>query len=98
MGPLHRPMYGDICHVLVANREPVAVTIASTVIRETVGGGSAELTRETAIELSRLCAARPHICRVALRLWREFVFPALDRAHAVSYQDADQHNGNTYRF
>jgi hypothetical protein len=35
---------------------------------------------------------------VALRLWREFVFPTLGYRYAISYQDADLHNGNTYRF
>jgi hypothetical protein len=33
-----------------------------------------------------------------LRMWRELVFPALPQAFAISYQDADLHNGNTYRF
>jgi antitoxin VapB len=56
------------------------------------------MTRENTIELSRLCAARAGLCRVALRLWREFVFPTLGYQYAVSYQDADLHNGNTYRF
>ncbi len=37
-------------------------------------------------------------CRVALRLWREVVFPATCKQWALSYQDADAHTGNTYRF
>lgn len=30
-------------------------------------------------------------------MWREFVLPALPFEGAVSYQDADLHNGHTYR-
>ena len=56
------------------------------------------MNRDNTIELSRLCASRGGLCRVALRLWREFVFPAMGYEFAVSYQDADLHNGNTYRF
>lgn len=52
----------------------------------------------TASYLSRLCAERSGLCRVALRLWREFVFPSLPFRYAMSYQDADLHSGNTYRF
>lgn len=62
----------------------------------------AGLTRHDAIELSRLCAAKPDLCRVALRLWRSFVFPAIAAARgcrwAVSYQDAVFHSRNLYRF
>lgn len=61
-------------------------------------GGLHHLTRENTCELSRLCAERPHLCRVALRLWREFVFPQLGYRYVISYQDADMHSGNTYRF
>ena len=63
-----------------------------------VGGGLKYLTRENSIELSWLCAARSGLCRVALRLWREFAFPSLGVRFAVSYQDADLHKGHTYRF
>lgn len=97
MGPLYRGNQGAICHWLLHEDKPVAVTMASTTIKPTVGGKTG-LTRENAIELSRLCAARPGLCRVALRLWREFVFPSLGYQFAISYQDADLHNGNTYRF
>ncbi|MEM9597062.1 MAG: hypothetical protein AAGD06_22510 [Acidobacteriota bacterium] len=76
----------------------MAVVVASTLIRERVGGGLGHLTRETTVELSRLCACRPHLCRVVLRMWREFVFPVLGFEAAVSYQDADLHTGHTYRF
>ena len=97
MGPLARGNQGAICHALWHEGVPVAVTTASTLIMPVVGGGCDWMTRENTIELSRLCAARPGLCRVALRLWREFVFPALDHKWAVSYQDADLHGGHTYR-
>lgn len=58
--------------------------------------------RDQCVELARLCAARPHLCRAMLRLWREFIFPAVADVHgrqiAISYQDADLHSGQTYRF
>ena len=99
MGPLSRPMGGDVAvHALMHEGRPVAVVTTSTLIRERVGGGLAHLTRENTVELSRLCAERPGLCRVALRLWREFVFPPLGFPVAISYQDADLHSGNTYRF
>lgn len=98
MGPLQRGNQGAICHGLFHGDRLVSVTCASTLIAPVVGGGLSHLTRDNTVELSRLCAARPGLCRVALRLWREFVFPALGYAHAISYQDADLHNGNTYRF
>lgn len=100
MGPLNRPKSGDPgCHVLMAGAAPLAVTTTSTLIRLGVGAGYREiLTRENTLELSRLCAARPGLNRVMLRLWRELVFPVLGRPYAISYQDADIHNGNTYRF
>ncbi|RWP58322.1 hypothetical protein [Mesorhizobium sp.] len=59
-------------------------------------------SRHEAIELSRLCAARPDLSRLMLRMWRAFVFPALCQecgfVWAVSYQDAAIHAGNLYRF
>jgi len=97
MGPCKRGNAVSWSHALTHERVPVAVTITSGLIRETVGGASF-LNRDNCIELSRLCASRSGLCRVALRLWREFVFPALGYAYAISYQDADAHNGNTYRF
>jgi len=76
----------------------VAVVSADTLIRPSVAG----LARSEAIELSRLCADRPDLCRVALRLWRAFVFPALAAARGCSWvvsdQDAIHHSGNLYRF
>ncbi|CAN7725860.1 hypothetical protein [Mesorhizobium sp. LjRoot246] len=59
-------------------------------------------SRHEAIELSQLCAARPDLSRVMLRMWRAFVFPTLCQecgfVWAVSYQDAPIHAGNLYRF
>lgn len=98
MGPLLRGKEQGTHYALMHNGEPVAIAMTSSLIRECVGGGLGHLTRENCCELSRLCAVRPGLCRVALRLWREFVFPGLGYAHAISYQDADLHNGNTYRF
>lgn len=97
MGPCCRGNSRGWSHALYFEGRPVAVTITATLIRERVGG-AAHLTRENTVELARLCAERPGLCRVALRLWREFVLPALPYQYAISYQDADLHNGNTYRF
>jgi antitoxin VapB len=98
MGPMERPDYADVpLHALMHDGEPVALAMAAPLVREHVGGGLGHLNRSNAIELARLCAARPGLCRVALRLWREFVLPQLAPV-AISYQDADLHNGNTYRF
>ena len=98
MGPVNRPMGAIWCHALLHNGEPVAVVVAAALITERVAG----FTRDEAIELARLCAARSDLCRPALRLWREFVLPALSAAHgsrwAVSYQDEALHSGNVYRF
>ena len=98
MGELHRGNQGAICHALLHCGTPIAVTAASHLIRQNVGGGLKQLTRENTIELSRLCAYKSGLCRVVLRMWREFVFPNLPFDFAISYQDADLHNGNTYRF
>jgi antitoxin VapB len=99
MGELKRPRYGmDWNFCLFEQLRPVAVVSANRLISPHVGAGLSHLTRESTIELSRLCAERPHLCRVALRLWREFVFPRLGFDSVISYQDADLHNGNTYRF
>lgn len=100
MGALVRGNTSQETHyAMFEEGRPVAVALASGLIREGVGGAGAEhLNRDNTIELARLCAARPHLCRAALRLWREFVFPRLGRRYAMSYQDADLHNGNTYRF
>jgi antitoxin VapB len=97
MGALERGDQGAWCHALLHNGEPVAVTTASYLISARVGNAPM-LVRENTVELSRLCAARPGLCRVMLRMWREFVFPTLKFPYAMSYQDADAHTGNTYRF
>jgi antitoxin VapB len=98
MGPMERGNMAGVHYALLHDGRPVAVAMAATLIRECVGGGMQHLTRENTIELARLCAERPGLCRVALRLWREFVFPLMGYQYAISYQDADLHNGNTYRF
>jgi len=98
MGPLHRGNQGAVCFGLFYRDDLVAVATTSYLISAVVGGGLKHLTRENCCELSRLCASRAGLCRVALRLWREFVLPSLGFRFAISYQDADLHNGNTYRF
>ncbi|WP_126975554.1 hypothetical protein [Frigidibacter oleivorans] len=101
MGPLERPKFAlEANYALYHNGVSVAVIATSETVREVVG--QTGLRRDECIELARLCACRPHICRVMLRVWREFIFPPLAAVHrrqvAVSYQDADLHNGQTYRF
>lgn len=98
MGPLERGNSVGRHFALYHHGEPVAVAMTASLIRECVGGGLGHLTRSNCMELARLCACRPGLCRVALRLWREFVFPSLGVPAAISYQDADMHSGNTYRF
>lgn len=104
MGPCNRPMKGNLAsgggdesHGLFHEGRLVGVTVTCTLQAAVVAG---EYTRENAIELGRLCADRPGLCRVLLRLWRMFVFDQLTDPiqFAVSYQDANVHNGNTYRF
>jgi antitoxin VapB len=98
MGPCERGNERGLSYCLFEERKPVAVAMAMTLIAPNVGGGQSHMTRDNTIELARLCAARPGLCRVALRLWREFVFPRMDYQYAMSYQDSDIHTGNTYRF
>ena len=86
MGPLHRGNQGAVCHALIHEGRPVGVTTASNLICARVGGGCRTLTRENTIELSRLCAERSGLCRVVLRLWREFAFPAMGYQNAISYR------------
>lgn len=97
MGPLSRPTMAW-AHGLRCNGDLTAVVSADILIQPRVAGFS----RRQAIEVSRLCAARPDLCRVALRLWRSFVFPYLCSERgcrsAVSYQDAIEHSDNLYRF
>jgi hypothetical protein len=77
------------------------VLVAVTATEQMIPAATAGLTRAEALELARVCAVRPDLCRVALRLWREFVFPAISRnwgaSWAISYQDAIEHTGNLYR-
>jgi hypothetical protein len=97
MGPLNRPT-PSAAHGLRHDGRLVAVTSTDHLAAAKVAG----LTRAEAVELSRVCAERPDLCRVALRLWREFVFPGMCEARgcswAISYQDAALHSGNLYRF
>lgn len=101
MGAYTRPRFAiEAHHALFEHGRPIAVTAAGETVREVVG--STGIRREDAVELVRLCAARPDLCRPMLRLWREIVFPRLAEAHrriiAVSYQDEALHSGNLYRF
>lgn len=99
MGPLLRGNSGSLhTHALFVHGEPVAVVTTSSLICPRVGGGLGYMTRDNTVELSRLCAGEPWACRVALRLWRELVFPGTGATYAVSYQDAAMHSGNVYRF
>lgn len=94
MGPLNRPYKVGPFHGLFHEDRLVGVAAAASLVRDRVAGFS----RAEAVELARVCAARRDLCRVVLRLWREFVFPALGHPWAVSYQDAVLHSGNLYRF
>lgn len=103
MGPCKRPEFNEhLPHALVHEGEPVAVTIAATLVRHSIEGlPAARYNRVNTLELARLCASRGGLCRIALRMWREFVYAPMQANgwdHAVSYQDADLHSGNTYRF
>lgn len=98
MGPLERPRFArEVVHGLRHNGELLAVTATEPMIAAQTCG----LHRDEAFELARVCAARPHLCRVAVRLWREFVFPAVSTVWgcpwAISYQDAVLHSGDLYR-
>jgi hypothetical protein len=85
-------------HGMRHNGDLVGVLASAALIRERVAG----FNRSEAIELGRVCAARPALCRAIVRLWREFVFPAICAAHGyswvISYQDAVEHTGGLYRF
>lgn len=94
MGVCHRPMGHLVSHGLFIHDKLRAIVVTTGLVNATCGG----LTREEAIELARLCADDPNLCRVVLRLWREVIFPEFEKSWAVSYQDENLHNGNTYRF
>jgi len=103
MGSCDRP-FACQCYALFHNGLAVCVVMHAPLITPSVGGVmlSKALNRDNCIELCRLCAVRSNLNRVGLRLWREFVFSSIFAAgvaqHAISYQDADLHTGNTYRF
>lgn len=104
MGPISRPMRGsvtsgggDTAFGLYQEREPVGLFVVSTLIRENVATRK-DLNRSNTVELSRVVAARPGICRLLVRMFREFVLPGLPYQYAISYQDAKQHSGDLYRF
>lgn len=99
MGALHRGNQQAWCYALLHGAAPVAVLTVSILITPRVASDyEIALTRENTCELSRLAASRPDMNRVMLRLWRSLVFPVLNFDYAISYQDADLHTGNTYRF
>jgi hypothetical protein len=97
MGPCERATKGW-SHGLAHDGQLVAVVATDTLVTPLVAG----FDRAQAIELSRLCAVRRDLCRVALRLWREFVFRPQAEAGgypwALSYQDEGLHTGDLYRF
>lgn len=97
MGPLNRPT-PTLAHGLFHNGRLVGMAAADHLMAEKCGGFS----RAQAVELSRVCAEREHLCRAVLRLWREFVLPEIMAARgviaAISYQDAVLHSGDLYRF
>jgi len=97
MGALHRPNAGDHAYGLTHNERLVGVVTTSCLCRANVAGHK-ELTRYNTVELSRVCAIRKDLCRVLVRLWREFVFAELPHPFAISYQDAVLHSGDLYRF
>lgn len=98
MGPCNRPMGLQVAHGFIHHSELVALTVTADLVAQEVCGKN----RTEAVELARLCASRSDLCRVTLRLWRELLFPAFAAARgyswAISYQDANLHTGNTYRF
>lgn len=98
MGTFRRPNAHAWAHGLFHGADLVAVTVTSALVMPTAAGG---FTRRDAGELARLCAARPGLCRVALRLWRECVWPGIAARQGwewcISYQDEVVHSGETYR-
>lgn len=96
MGPLNRAIGSGPHYGLFHESRCVGVVASATSVRETIAGLG--LPREAAIELARLCCERRDLCRVVLRLWREFVFPMLGRPWAISYSDSALHSGDLYRF
>jgi len=97
MGPMNRPMGRQDAHALITHEGPVAVVCTADLVAATVGGAP-YLNRENAIELARVCACARDWNRVAVRLWRNVIFPLTGAEYAVSYQDAALHSGDLYRF
>jgi antitoxin VapB len=97
MGPMNRPMGRQDAHALIMHDGPVAVVCTADLVAETVGSAP-YLNRGNCIELARVCAVSRDWNRVAVRLWRNVVFPLLAAEYAVSYQDAVLHSGDLYRF
>lgn len=99
MGPLHRPRYGEFGGAYGLRHHDKLVGVAAH--EKLIAAQTCDLSRDEAFELARVCATRPDLCRVVLRLWREFVFPALCEVEgyrwAISYQDAALHTGGLYR-
>lgn len=98
MGPLQRPNNREWSWGLHHNGELVAVIAASDMIKEPSGG----FRRTEAYELARVCAARRDLCRVAVRMFREFIHPSISETcgfgWVISYQDSVVHSGDLYRF
>lgn len=99
-GPIERPTFREPLDFGFYHRGRLAAVIAAdTLIRPTCG-----LDRQHAFELSRLCAAPESGVRAseALWMWRHFAYPLIMRAWgagwAISYQDAQQHQGHLYRY
>ncbi len=98
MGEMRRVDFGqEAAHGLLHDGRLVAVACTSGLVRESVGGAP-WLNRGNCVELSRVCAERPNLCRVVIRMWREFTWPDFKIPAAVSYQDACLHSGDLYRF
>ena len=94
MGACRRPIGLLVAHGMFEHGVLCAVTVTADLVRESAAG----FTRQEAVELARLCAARPGLCRIMLRLWQEMIHPAYGRSWAVSYQDEALHSGAIYRF
>jgi len=97
MGPMNRPIGRQDAHALITHDGPVALVCTADLVRETVGGAPF-LNRNNSIELARVCAVGRDWNRVAVRLWRNVIFPMTGATYAVSYQDAVLHSGDLYRF
>ena len=93
-GYISRPIPCD-AHVLRAHGRAVALTVTSELVHPPIAGN---LYRDDAVELARLCSADPAWTRVALRVWREAVWPPYRRKWAITYVEDHVHTGDTFRF